>query len=256
MNKFLILILFSAVAIFTCGSASPGKFVIKGTVDSSMDASGVAIYIADKADNIIPEEPIARVKTKEGKFFYETELNDIKPGQIRVVLASGELDKSSINLDFVPDFTLYLNIHNGYYRIPNANEYFEKIEEHCLKNHVDPDTGKPYEPIVIKNGKLVDEQVNLLSKSKAGSLVQEKNGMSEILDSDITSDVKERYVRAELQKDALKTKLESYKQMLKYVENRILRSNNVREKESLFIQQNTILEKMQQAIDEYSKKVE
>lgn len=58
---------------------------------------------------------------------------------------------------------------------------------------------------------------------------------------------------AELRKEILQTKLDQYKQMLKFIGDKITTSKNGAEISRLVLQQDKVLELMQQAIDEFDK---
>lgn len=253
MNKFLIVLFILSGAIFTTMAADPAKFVIKGTMDPEIKVSAVAIFIADNAQSAIPDVPTAKVNVEDGKFTYETLLDDIKPGCLRVILANGEMDKTVVWLDFVPDFTLYISIYDGYCRLTNGKEYLEKVEDYCRLHHKDPATGKEYIKLTAEGAKMVSEKGDTFIKASGISIDDENSRLAEILDSHVTIDVKERYIRAEIRKEVLKSKLEQYKEILKYIDGQLEKCRSYKERMMLINRRDEILNNMQIAINNFEK---
>lgn len=253
MNKILIVFFILSGAIFTTMAADTAKFVIKGTVDPDIKASAVAIFIADNAQGSIPDVPTAKVNVEEGKFTYETLLDDIKPGCLRVILTNGEMYKTVVNLDFVPDFTLYVNLHDGYCGIANGKEYLEKVEEYCRLHHKDTAKGKAYIKLTAEGAKMETEKGETFIKASGISIDDDNSRLAGILDSHVTNDVKERYVRAEIRKEVLKSKLEQYKEMLKYIDGKLETCRDYNERVRLFHQRDETLNSMRIAIDDFEK---
>lgn len=245
MNKFLFFLLTSLAAEISCMAASPGKFVIKGTVDPDTNISEVVIFATDIDKNITEKDSLTCIPVKDNKFYYEEDLNDIKKGRLKTIFTNSKSikDYSSIEFSFVPDFTLYISIHNGYYSITNYLDFKKRVEEYCLANYPEKysDVNTLF-PTGIGNGR---QTVNLQSSDKDSS-----DDMKEILRSAITAEVKEKYVMAELRKEIMHTKLDQYKQMLKYINDKISCSENGTEIQRLIEQQDRVLKLMQQAIDD------
>lgn len=99
------------------------KFTIEGTVDLNVPDSCYNIYITDFDGKISDNDLVASVKVKDKKFRYETNIDVIKQGRIRAVMRGKELSSAWINLYFIPGFTVYMTIHNGYFDIHNEDQY-------------------------------------------------------------------------------------------------------------------------------------
>lgn len=248
MNKLLFFVLTILAAGFSCMAASPGKFVIKGTVDADTNISEVVIFATDMDKNITEKDSLKCIPVKDNKFYYEEDLDDIMKGRIKTIFTNSKSikDYSSIEFSFVPDFTLYISIHNGYYAITNYTDFKKKVEEYCLANHPEKYSGDNKQfPSEVGNGR---QTVTMRSSDEDNS-----SDMKEVLNADITASVKEKYVMAELRKEILQTKLDQYKQMLKYINDKITCSKNQYEISRLILQQDNVLKLMQQAIDDYDK---
>ena len=78
------------------------------------------------ADNDI----VACVPVVNKKFRFETELDNIKSGRIRAIFPGNELCTAWIDIYFIPDFTVYMTVHNGHYNIQNLGEYSRIVNEY------------------------------------------------------------------------------------------------------------------------------
>lgn len=247
MNKFLIILLAALAAIFSCSAASPGKFTIKGTIYASDKISEVVIYFTDLDQRVMNKDSVASIPVVDNEFCYTANLDDIKQGRLKVVFSKESFkDSASIDIAFVPDFTLYISVYDGYCSITNLSEFKKKVAMYMENNH-------PNKP--IDDEWLISSSPNIAPNKTIIKSADENNSneMKEILNSDITSSVKEKYVMAELRKEILQTKLDQYKQMLKYINDKIICSKHHNETMRLFEQQDNVLKLMQQAIDEYDK---
>ncbi len=99
------------------------KFVIEGKLDITTTDSSFNIYFTDFDGNISDKDMVANVEVKDKKFRFETNIDVMKQGRLRGVLANGSLNPAWINVYFIPGFTLYLTIHDGYYDIQNEDQY-------------------------------------------------------------------------------------------------------------------------------------
>ncbi len=99
------------------------KFTIEGTVDLNVPDSCYNIYFTDVDGKISDKDLVASVKVKDKKFRYETNIDIMKQGRIRAVMRGKELSSVWINLYFIPGFTVYMTIHNGYFDIHNEDQY-------------------------------------------------------------------------------------------------------------------------------------
>lgn len=100
------------------------KFVIEGNVALDIPDSCYNIYITDIDGNITDKDLVACVEVKNKKFRYETNLDVIKQARIRAIMPGDNLCSAWINLYFIPGFTLYLTVHDGYYDIQNSEQYY------------------------------------------------------------------------------------------------------------------------------------
>lgn len=247
MNKFLITTLAAMAVVVSCVAASPGKFTIKGTVFTSDKVSKVVIYSADLDQRITNKDSVTSIPVVDNEFLYTTGLDDIKQGRLKVVFPHNSSKNSeSIDIIFVPDFTLYISVYDGYCSITNLSEFKKKAKTYLEINHPDKN---------IDDQRLISSGVNTSPNKTVIKSADESysNETKEILNADIPASVKEKYVMAELKKEILQTKLEQYKQMLKYIADKIACSKNGVETNRLYVQQDKVLELMQQAIDEYDK---
>lgn len=245
MNKFLFTTIAALAAVFSCMAASPGKFVIYGSVYSSDKISEVVIYSTDLDQRVMNKDSVASIPVVDNEFCYTTNLDDIKQGRLKVVFSKDSFKNSeSIDIAFVPDFTLYISVYDGYCSITNLSEFKRKAVNYMENNH-------PNEH--LDNEKIISSAAN---NSQHKTIVKSaddnnSNDIKEILNADIPASVKEKYVMAELRKEILQTKLDQYKQMLKYISDKISCSKNHFEVSHLIQQQDKVLELMQQAIDDY-----
>lgn len=99
------------------------KFVIEGTVALDIPDSCYNVYLTDIDGVLTDNDKVACVKVKNKKFRFETDLNVIKQGRIRAIMPGNELCSAWINLYFIPGFTIYMTVHDGYYDIHNQNQY-------------------------------------------------------------------------------------------------------------------------------------
>lgn len=249
MNRLILSILTLAVFCLPAMSDSHGKFVIKGSVDPEMKAK--AVFITEKDADGLDKTP-RYVEIKADKFTYETELDDIKPGSIQVLLPEGEMAKSVVYIDFVPDFTLYISIYDGYYRLTNGKDYLSHTEEYCRMYHKNPENGKPYTPIVLKDNSSLKNDEHLSFKESGMRPDNENTRMSEILKSNISTYIKDKYVEVEVERDILKMKLDQYKELLNLLDKRMKITDSEKEYNALIDQQTDILKKMQTLIDKYA----
>lgn len=112
-----------------------GKFVIEGTVDEAIADSCYNIYIADDDDVIADNDIVACVPVVNKKFRFETELDNIKSGRIRAIFPGNELCTAWIDIYFIPDFTVYMTVHNGHYNIQNQGEYSRIVNEYINRRN-------------------------------------------------------------------------------------------------------------------------
>lgn len=247
MNKFLIILLTALAAIFSCRAARPGKFTIKGSVYSSDKISEVVIYSTDLNQQVMNKDSVASIPVVDNEFCYTANLDDIKQGRLKVVFSKDSFKNSaSIDIALVPDFTLYISVYDGYCSITNLSEFKKKAAMYMENNH--PNKPLDDEWLITSSPSVATNKTIIKSADENNS-----NEMKEILNSDITSSVKEKYVMAELRKEILQTKLEQYKQMLKYINDKITCSKNQYEISRLILQQYNVLKLMQQAIDDYDR---
>lgn len=99
------------------------KFVIEGNVALDIPDSCYNIYITDIDGNITDKDLVACVKVKNKKFRYETNIDVIKQGRIRAIMPGDNLGSAWINLYFIPGFTIYMTVHDGYYDLQNRDQY-------------------------------------------------------------------------------------------------------------------------------------
>ena len=99
------------------------KFVIEGNVALDVPDSCYNIYFTDIDGNITDQDLVACVKVKDKKFRYETNIDVIKQGRIRAIMPGDNLHSAWINLYFIPGFTVYMTVHDGYYDIQNRDQY-------------------------------------------------------------------------------------------------------------------------------------
>lgn len=247
MNKFIIILLTALAAGFSCRAATPGKFTIKGTVYSSDKISEVVIYSTDFDQHVVNKDSVASIPVVDNEFCYIADLDDIKQGRLKVVFSkNSSKDFASIDIAFVPDFTLYISVYDGYCSITNLSEFKKKAAKYMENNH--PNKLLNDERLISLGPNAVQNKTIIKSADEINS-----NDMKEILNADITAAVKEKYVMAELRKEILQTKLDQYKQMLKYIADKITCSKNQYEIDRLIQQQDNVLKLMQQAIDDYDK---
>lgn len=103
--------------------SADGKFVINGHVDPNIPDSCYNIYIADIDKAITASDLVECVPVKDKKFRFETELPSLKRGRIQAIMPGDNLCEAWIDINFIPDFTVDMTVHNGYYDIHNNQEY-------------------------------------------------------------------------------------------------------------------------------------
>lgn len=101
----------------------PYKFVIEGTVDLNIPDSCYNIYFTDIDGKLSDNDLAGCVQVKDKKFRYETSIEVMKQGRIRALLPGNKLHPAWINIYFIPGFTVYMTIHNGYFDIHNEEQY-------------------------------------------------------------------------------------------------------------------------------------
>lgn len=244
MNKFLVIVIIAFAAIIPCTAATPGKFTIKGAVYSSDKISEVVIYSTDLDQHVMNKDSVTSIPVIDNEFCYTADLDDIKQGRLKAIFSKDSFrDYASIDIAFVPDFTLYMSVYDGYCSITNLSEFKKKAAKYMENNH--PNKLLDNESLISSNQNNAPNKTIIKSADETNS-----NDMKEVLNADITASVKEKYVMAELRKEIMQTKLEQYKQMLKYINDKISCSKNGTEIHRLIEQQDNVLKLMQQAIDD------
>ncbi len=99
------------------------KFVIEGSVDLNIPDSCYNIYFTDINGKLSDKDLVACVKVKDKKFRYETNIEVMKQGRIRAIMPGNNLCSAWINIYFIPGFTVYMTVHNGYFDIHNEDQY-------------------------------------------------------------------------------------------------------------------------------------
>ena len=112
-------------AMETAGSST---FKIEGRVDENIKDSLYNIYIADtyeELNNVADDDYVACVPVINKRFSYSVELDKPKVGRLRCIFPDGSLCSACIDLDFVPNETYNITVHNGYYE--QDNDYEQRV---------------------------------------------------------------------------------------------------------------------------------
>ena len=112
-------------AMETAGSST---FKIEGRVDENIKDSLYNIYIADtyeELNNVADDDYVACVPVINKRFSYSVELDKPKVGRLRCIFPDGSLCSAWIDLDFVPNETYNITVHNGYY--DQDNDYEQRV---------------------------------------------------------------------------------------------------------------------------------
>lgn len=112
-------------AMETAGSST---FKIEGRVDENIKDSLYNIYIADtyeELNNVADDDYVACVPVINKRFSYSVELDKPKVGRLRCIFPDGSLCSAWIDLDFVPNETYKITVHNGYY--DQDNDYEQRV---------------------------------------------------------------------------------------------------------------------------------
>ena len=112
-------------AMETAGSST---FKIEGRVDENIKDSLYNIYIADtyeELNNVADDDYVACVPVINKRFSYSVELDKPKVGRLRCIFPDGSLCSAWIDLDFVPNETYNITVHNGYY--DGDNDYEQRV---------------------------------------------------------------------------------------------------------------------------------
>lgn len=112
-------------AMETAGSST---FKIEGRVDENIKDSLYNIYIADtyeELNNVADDDYVACVPVINKRFSYSVELDKPKVGRLRCIFPDGSLCSAWIDLDFVPNETYNITVHNGYYS--QDNDYEQRV---------------------------------------------------------------------------------------------------------------------------------
>ncbi len=99
------------------------KFVIEGNVDLNIPDSCYNIYFTDIDGKLSDKDLVACVKVKDKKFRYETNIDVMKQGRIRAIMPGNNLCSAWINIYFIPVFTVFMKVHNGYFDIQTEDQY-------------------------------------------------------------------------------------------------------------------------------------
>lgn len=103
------------------------KFVLEGIVDEAIADSCYNIYIANENSGIGANDLVACVPVIDKRFYFETELDEIKDGRLRAIFPGNKLCSAWIDVKFIPGFTLCLEVHNGYFDITNQMDYQHQL---------------------------------------------------------------------------------------------------------------------------------
>ena len=112
-------------AMETAGSST---FKIEGRVDENIKDSLYNIYIADtyeELNNVADDDYVACVPVINKRFSYSVELDKPKVGRLRCIFPDGSLCSAWIDLDFVPNETYNITVHNGYF--DQDNDYEQRV---------------------------------------------------------------------------------------------------------------------------------
>ena len=112
-------------AMETAGSST---FKIEGRVDENIKDSLYNIYIADtyeELNNVADDDYVACVPVINKRFSYSVELDKPKVGRLRCIFPDGSLCSAWIDLDFVPNETYKITVHNGYF--DGDNDYEQRV---------------------------------------------------------------------------------------------------------------------------------
>ena len=112
-------------AMETAGSST---FKIEGRVDENIKDSLYNIYIADtyeELNNVADDDYVACVPVVNKRFSYSVELDKPKVGRLRCIFPDGSLCSAWIDLDFVPNETYKITVHNGYF--DGDNDYEQRV---------------------------------------------------------------------------------------------------------------------------------
>ena len=112
-------------AMETAGSST---FKIEGRVDENIKDSLYNIYIADtyeELNNVADDDYVACVPVINKRFSYSVELDKPKVGRLRCIFPDGSLCSAWIDLDFVPNETYNITVHNGYF--DPDNDYEQRV---------------------------------------------------------------------------------------------------------------------------------
>lgn len=119
----------------TVKAAESTKFIIEGRVDEEIKDSCYNIYISDFHSNITDKNLVACVPVVDKRFHYEVDLDEVKAGRLRCIFPGNELCSAWIDLHFIPGFTMYITVHNGFYNLQNMNAYQQLLQEKVYKNN-------------------------------------------------------------------------------------------------------------------------
>ena len=103
-------------------------FKIEGRVDENIKDSLYNIYIADtyeELNNVADDDYVACVPVINKRFSYSVELDKPKVGRLRCIFPDGSLCSAWIDLDFVPNETYKITVHNGYF--DGDNDYEQRV---------------------------------------------------------------------------------------------------------------------------------
>lgn len=202
------------------------KFVLEGTVDEAIADSCYNIYIANENSGIGASDLVACVPVVDKRFYFETELDEIKDGRLRAIFPGNKLCSSWIDVKFIPGFTLGLVVHDGYFDISNWLDYHHMLNINKKQEiSVPPTPGVPDITITEPSTLIYDET-------------------------------------AQKEKEKLDLALQSYQEMLDDIETRIAvirdsydKSRDETQLKSLYQQSREITENMKKLIDQYAKTI-
>lgn len=119
------------------------KFVLEGYVDQDIADSCYNVYMGNVNEELTDADLVDRVVVKDKQFRYEADIDEIKAGRIRALFPGDELCSAWIDLFFVPDFTLKVSVHDGFYNIKNKNAYNLMVKEAMNKFYQIDESGSP-----------------------------------------------------------------------------------------------------------------
>lgn len=224
MKKMIASLAFVLGAALASQAADNTAFKINGTVDPAIADAGYMIYISETVAALTDSvESIECVPVVDGKFSFETSLDSMKNGRIRAVYKDGSLAPIWADLKFIPDFTMQIVMHNGYYTIVNEAEYYKRINDSFAS----------------------DNDMAIISRSDLERILNART---------LTPYAKQKYVANMQKTEAMRSQLDAYKELLS-----ILRGqwniSTLAEREILTKQMNEILKNMQTCVDSYVKMI-